>query len=728
MPADQGQLYDDNRSPTPYFEKKLIEDKREDGYWIEPFQIDKQSPIGLIGYGLGKGQINFYQNPSATTEPGKATLIQKLEGPVGMDQADITGNGINDIIICFQYGNTMIDCDPEGGKIVWLENPGQNPNKKPWKSHYVGKSTAMHRLKVGHFTQTKRWEIIGLPIVSKPYDLLSPVPVLLFRQPDDVLNATEWPCEIINEKFFHLIHDAKKYKMNSLDTLFIASREGINWLYFNEQLQKWIIKNFGEGEQGEKQQTGYYGSACIDIGKVGNDSLAYIATVEPFHGNVIAVYTKTKDSQWKRYVLDVYGYPNEHGEGPAHHVICADFDKDGNDEFLVALRGPSPNQGVYYYKPIDLSRGLFSKWKITDDSAARIAVADFNNDGILDLATIGYYVPGYYTASVPSINMYYNLFVNKNIQVMKQDNELLFKVPRPNKALQYELLPFLTLGDITLSLEVIPPFSSRIINKNTYVKVIFGVIMWKNSSKKSLQPEEYSRTLFSEPKSVSYLEINSIDNRITTGNEGALLLVMTMDEKMDVIPQFDAIEKVIIKNSLPEYCSKETREFNFKFIKCDQFEWGKTFKGLEFYNLKGFKINFIDNDEHLCNIQLWAAGKGTNCGVHNHLNDPFCEIHVCLINGSGKSGMYYLKSSKQDYDPRTTPDSEFEKLEVPSFSEHGPLWDIDKQNKPILRTNGDVLYPWHKWQSYDDHSSIQSFDIWMAFEFNIQLSTLPSKI
>jgi hypothetical protein len=195
---------------------------------------------------------------------------------------------------------------------------------------------------------------------------------------------------------------------------------------------------------------------------------------------------------------------------------------------------------------------------------------------------------------------------------------------------------------------------------------------------------------------------------------------------MNDIPRFDDIKKVTIENSLPEYCPRETRELVFQFIKYDQIDSGQQFKGLEFYNLKGFDIKFADNDEQLCYMQLWAAGLDVDCGVHNHATDSFCEVHACIINGSGKGGMHYFNSSKENYDPLTTPDSAFEKLPVPSFYEHGPLWDIDAQNKPVLRSDGTVVYPWHKWQSGTDRSFNQSFDIWTAFEFNPQLSTLPA--
>jgi len=47
---------------------------------------------------------------------------------------------------------------------------------------------------------------------------------------------------------------------------------------------------------------------------------------------------------------------------------------DGDEECLVALFGPNPGKGVYYYKAIDLDRGIFAKWKVANESAARIAI------------------------------------------------------------------------------------------------------------------------------------------------------------------------------------------------------------------------------------------------------------------------------------------------------------------------------------------------------------------
>jgi hypothetical protein len=125
------------------------------------------------------------------------------------------------------------------------------------------------------------------------------------------------------------------------------------------------------------------------------------------------VYTKQSDGpadkvEWKRYLLDVFGDPNENGEGPGHCVMCADFDEDGDDEFLIALRGPAPWHGVIYYKAIDARNGIFAKWHVATESAARIALGDFYGRGKMDFATIAYSVAKYYVAKDAKIVVYRN--------------------------------------------------------------------------------------------------------------------------------------------------------------------------------------------------------------------------------------------------------------------------------------------------------------------------------
>ena len=262
--------------------------------------------------------------------------------------------------------------------------------------------------------------MLGLPIVGKPHDVHSAMPVMLFTAPEDVYGASEWDSQAIVENFYHVVHGVavKKFRARDgsmLDSALLASEEGITWLRYDPVARGFRHDLIGTGEQTEASKTSFKGSGDVDAGRIGSESLAYLPTIEPFHGNTVAVYTKSADAQltevrWERRVLDVFGDPNALGEGPGHFVICADFDQDGDNEFLVALRGPWPWQGGFYYKAIDAKRGIFVKWRVASESAARIAVADFDGDGRLDFATIGYSVKGYYEAENTKVMVYYNRF------------------------------------------------------------------------------------------------------------------------------------------------------------------------------------------------------------------------------------------------------------------------------------------------------------------------------
>lgn len=104
-----------------------------------------------------------------------------------------------------------------------------------------------------------------------------------------------------------------------------------------------------------------------------------------------------------------------------------------------------------------------------------------------------------------------------------------------------------------------------------------------------------------------------------------------------------------------------------------------------------------DSDDSLCHIQLWTAGVGVSAGFHNHAGKSFCEIHACIVNGTGAGGMYWAKQGvkDEDFDAANPDRKQYEGLTVPTMSEHGPLWRTGKDGLPMLRANDTVDYPWH---------------------------------
>lgn len=400
---------------VPRFTREVVQDDLVEGYWVEAPDIDGDTRPDLFGYGMHLGELYWYRNPDWQRQ----LIADGFHMPVGAHWGDISGNGRPDIVVCYELyraGGRINDPDPEGGKIDWIENPGTFDSGTRWKRHYIGRETAMHRLRLGHFTQTRRPELMALPTVGVRH-VHGLVPVVLFRPGNDIRRP--WDKHVVDNTQFRLIHGVEIEKNplpghEHLDSLVLATEEGVTWIHRDEREHRFTTTHIGDGEHERFDRTGFKGSGDAAVGRVGDDPHAYVAAAEPFHGNTVAAYVKESPGSpvnrtaWRRIVLDVFGDPNELGEGPSHQIVCADFDNDGDDEFLVALRGPYPWQGVFYYKALDIAAGVFAKWRVSSDSAGRIAVGDFNGDGRLDFATTPYKVEKYFLAEDAKLCVFRN--------------------------------------------------------------------------------------------------------------------------------------------------------------------------------------------------------------------------------------------------------------------------------------------------------------------------------
>ncbi|WNI18816.1 FG-GAP repeat domain-containing protein [Actinacidiphila sp. ITFR-21] len=395
---------------VPYFEREVLADGLTDGYWIQAVDLNGSGRPGLLTSGLAEGVVRWYENPGWTPH-----VIARMSQPVAWAAADITGDGTLDLAVCHDYGKSMYAHTPDDGSISWLRNPGPGLLGSPWEVRRIGGLVSAHRLRLGHFTSAERLQLLALPVVGGiggRAGMEQPAVVTVLNRPDDVLAAPEWEVAAVDDASFRILHDyvPAGTSGSGLERFVVASREGLSSYGWDGGADAWTARRFGGGEDGQQARTGFRGSSSVALGGLPAQGARYAATIEPFHGNTVAVYVESPDAgMWRRTVLDVYGDPNDVGEGPGHHVVAADFDGDGEDEFLVALRGPMPWQGVFYYKAVDVAAGLWTKKRVSQDSAARIAVADFNGDGALDFATTGYYTPGYFLADNPVVAVYRNL-------------------------------------------------------------------------------------------------------------------------------------------------------------------------------------------------------------------------------------------------------------------------------------------------------------------------------
>ncbi|RYP70278.1 hypothetical protein DL771_005581 [Monosporascus sp. 5C6A] len=421
------------------------------------------------------------------------------------------------------------------------------------------------------------------------------------------------------------------------------------------------------------------------------DPMAYIATLDPFHGIAACVYTQIKKgpqaSQWKRHVLDVYGTPTQlqkTGDGPGHYVVCADFDGDGDDEFILSLFG-SMNR---------------------DDSGETIKVNSKNFGGIgkLDIISVRYNVARYYEEPQPIITLHLNEFAEANANGAREaivptlwDSEGLVYLARPSDVRVAQRLPLIEVAHYALSVEIHPKGSKIELEQGEGIKVLYGSVSDGGNIRSAVNADPFPQIT----------PVASNHTMLSTDDEsGTILLRIVPIGKADT---WRTAQEVPVKTTF------DTSRFgiNFpelQFKKVEELWWGSGFKGVDFYNLSGFSFRFLDDKTHIAHLQFWAAGTNVNCGVHNHIGAMFQEVHICLSPGTQNGGMSRLQGDKYAADEEQS----FEHIPIPRLYEHGGMWHRDTNGNPIRGKNNVITYPWHKWQG----GSGPNVDVWMAVEFN----------
>ncbi len=332
------------------FETTTIATGLKGGYQVLAVDMNRDGRKDLIALASSIPELVWYENPAWT----RHVIATGFNQMINVAAMDTDGDGIPELLLAHGFSNIAAK---SAGIISLLRSRGDP--RQPWSVTEIDRVPTAHRIRVcdGAF--------VNAPLTdteAEPPDFLGSVPLVFYRpgnwKPERVAGTGEGvmhgifieraePCSILTASFAGINRIARRGK--SWQRTKVAAGTPLAWPRS--------------------------GSSDIAIGRLKQET--FIASIEPWHGNELAVYARRGET-WQREVLD-----SSLVDG--HTVLAADFDNDGVDEIVSGARGGG---GV-----VNLHKRTQTGWVKTpiDRSltAASCEAVDLDGDAKLELVCIG---------------------------------------------------------------------------------------------------------------------------------------------------------------------------------------------------------------------------------------------------------------------------------------------------------------------------------------------------
>lgn len=328
------------------FREHVIATDLKGGYQVVAADLNHDGKPDLIALASGMSDLVWYENPNWE----RHVIASGLTGMINLAVA-------NDQIV-LAYGFSNVFANSKG--IVAVLKPNGDP-RQPWTLTEIDRLPTSHRIRTAIFdgsTVFLNAPLIGEKAVAPDYR--DHVPLVYYR-------PGEWKRTVIaadNEGVQHGV-TVVNWDGRSRDSILTCSFSGIDLYRYIKD--KWTRTEISKGNPG---------SSDVAVGHLGKQR--FLAAIEPWHGNKVAVYTE-HSPEWRREEID-----DTLLDG--HTIVTADFDGNGRDQIVAGMRGKPYRVLIYTNVKGHWKREILDTGKM---AAAACTAVDLNGDHKVDLACIG---------------------------------------------------------------------------------------------------------------------------------------------------------------------------------------------------------------------------------------------------------------------------------------------------------------------------------------------------